>query len=61
VLLLESKDLALMNQYKMLEAAREGIGGNLPDGLDQIWYAEVDGTSFFDFTAAITNGTDELG
>jgi hypothetical protein len=50
-----------MNQHKMLEAAREGIGGTLPDDLDQLWYAEAEGTWFFDFTAAITNGTDELG
>lgn len=61
VLLLESKDQALMNQYKMLEAAREGIGGSLPEGLDQLWYAEAEGAWFFDFTAAILNGTDELG
>jgi len=27
---------------------------------DQVWYAEVEGTWFFDFTAAITKGTDEL-
>lgn len=61
VLLLESKDQALMNQYKMLEAAREGVGGSLPEGLDQLWYAEAEGTWFFDLTAAITNGTDKLG
>jgi len=41
VLLIESKDQALMNQYKMLEAARESVGGSLPEGLDQLWYAEV--------------------
>lgn len=61
VLLLESEDHSLMNQYKMLEAVREGLGGRLPDGLSQLWYAEANGASFFDFTAAITNGTDELG
>lgn len=61
VLLLESKDQALMNQYKILEAAREGVGGSLPEGLDQLWYAEAEGTWFFDLTAAITNGTDKLG
>jgi hypothetical protein len=32
-----------MNQYKMLEAVREAVGGKMPEGLDQIWYAEAGG------------------
>ena len=57
----ETQDIALMNQYKMLEAVREAVGGKMPDGLDQIWYSEVGGYVFFDFTQAITTGSDELG
>src|SRR5688572_5009191 len=43
VLLLETKDSALMNQHKMLEAAREGMGGAMIAGVDEIWYVEADG------------------
>jgi hypothetical protein len=61
VLLLESTDNALMNSGKMLKAVRESLDGHLPEGLDQLWYVESRGCVFFDFTAAITNGTDEVG
>jgi hypothetical protein len=61
VLILETRDIALMNQHKMLEAVREAVRGKMPAGLDQIWYAEADGHVFFDFTAAITTGSDVLG
>jgi hypothetical protein len=61
VLILETQDIALMNQYKMLEAVREAVGGKMPEDLDQIWYAEAGGYVFFDFTQAITTGSDELG
>src|SRR5258708_6312705 len=61
VLILETQDIALMNQYKMLEAVREAVGRKMPEGLDQIWYAEAGGYVFFDFTQAITSGSDELG
>jgi len=60
VLLLESQDMALMNAHKMREAVRLGIGGRLPNGLDHLWYAEDHGETFFDFTAAITDGTDQF-
>jgi len=43
VLLLETKDIALMNQHKMLEAAREGMGRAMLPGIAQIWYVEADG------------------
>ncbi len=60
VLIVETQDIALMNQHKMLEAVREAVGGKMPEGLDQIWYAEAGGYVFFDFTQAITTGSDEL-
>lgn len=61
VLLLETKDIALMNQYKMLEAAREGMEGSMLPGIDQIWYLEADGCVAIDLTSALVNGHDELG
>lgn len=36
VLILETQDIALMNQFKMLESVREGVGGSIPEGLDQL-------------------------
>jgi hypothetical protein len=60
VLLLETQDIALRNQHKMLEAVREAVGGQMPEGLDQIWYVEAGGHVFFDFAEAITTGSDEL-
>jgi hypothetical protein len=58
VLILETQDVALMNQYKMLEAVRTSIGGIMPKGLDQLWYAEAGGHVFFDLTGPITRGDD---
>jgi hypothetical protein len=60
VLLLETKDSALMNQHKMLEAAREGMGGAMISGVDQIWYVEAEGCVAIDLTSALLNGHDEL-
>lgn len=55
VLLLESNDLVLMNADKALEAVREALCDNLPQGVDEIWYAETDTSDpdeiyFHDFT-----------
>ena len=61
MLLLETKDSALMNQHKMLEAARQGTGGAMIPGVDQIWYVEADGHVAIDLTSALLNGHDELG
>jgi hypothetical protein len=49
-----------MNQYKMLEAVRTAVGGKMPEGLDQLWYAEAGGHVFFDFTGPINQGTDMI-
>jgi hypothetical protein len=61
VLVLETQDVALMNQHKMLEAVRTAVDGAMPEGLDQIWFTEAQGHVFFDFTRAITTGSDVLG
>jgi hypothetical protein len=60
VLLLETKDIALMNPHKMLEAARESMGGAMIPGVDQIWYVEAEGFMALDLTPALANGYDEL-
>jgi hypothetical protein len=61
VLFLETKDIDLMNQYKMLEATREGMGGAMLPGIDQIWYVEADSCVAIDLTSALVNGRDVLG
>src|SRR5687768_15754876 len=53
--------IALMNQHKMLEAAREGMGRAMLPGIDQVWYVEADGYVAIDLTSALVNGHDELG
>jgi hypothetical protein len=60
VLILETQDIALMNQHKMLEAVREGLAGAIPEGLDQLWFTEARGVFFFDFTTPIATGSDVL-
>jgi hypothetical protein len=61
VLLLETKDIALMNQHKMLEAAREGMGGAMLPDIDQVWYLEAGGYVAIDLTSALVNSHDDLG
>lgn len=41
VLLLESDDIALMDESIMLERIRMAFSQKLPDGVDQIWYADT--------------------
>jgi hypothetical protein len=60
VLILETQDQSLMNQHKMLEAVREGLGGSMPEGLDQLWFTEARGAYFFDFAKPIKEGHDVL-
>jgi hypothetical protein len=60
VLILETQDQSLMNQHKMLEAVREGLGGSMPEGLDQLWFTEARGAYFFDFAKPIREGHDVL-
>jgi hypothetical protein len=60
VLILEAQDQSLMNQHKMLEAVREGLGGSMPEGLDQLWFTEARGAYFFDFAKPFREGLDVL-
>jgi hypothetical protein len=56
VLLVESDDIALMDEAKMLEAVRIAFDGGLPPGVDQLWYANTSIPSeiqFVDFTRAV--------
>lgn len=53
VLLVQNGDIALMNDWKMLEAIKEAYNSTLPAGIDQIWYADssIPGNiRFVDFT-----------
>ncbi|MCU0574863.1 MAG: hypothetical protein MUC41_18015 [Syntrophobacteraceae bacterium] len=56
LLLVESDDIALMNESKMFEAVRIAFDGGLPPGVDQLWYADTSIPSeilFTDFTPAV--------
>jgi hypothetical protein len=50
-----------MNQHKMLDAARRGIGTMPVEGLDQIWYIEGDGYVAIDLTSALANRCNDFG
>ncbi len=53
VLLVENEDIALMNEWKMLDAIREAYPNGPPHGVDQIWYSDTSIPSeiaFSDFT-----------
>lgn len=41
ILLIESNDIALMNEDKMLEGIRVAFSQKLPDGVDEIWYSDT--------------------
>jgi hypothetical protein len=41
ILLVESDDIALMNESIMFDAVNNAFGDGLPAGVDQIWYAET--------------------
>lgn len=59
ILLVESDDIALMDEDLMLDGIRKALSGNLFEGVDQIWYADTSTTStpkhilFYDFTKCI--------
>ena len=53
ILLVENNDIALMNEFKMLDAIREAYPGGLPQGVDEIWFADTsipDKPKFYNFT-----------
>jgi hypothetical protein len=56
ILLVESNDIALMNESIMLNAIRRGFNGEIPDGVDQVWFADTsisEDIFFSDFTEEI--------
>lgn len=56
VLLVESDDIALMNEGKMIGAIRTAFPAGHPAGVDQVWYVDTSITGaleFRDFTAEI--------
>jgi hypothetical protein len=56
LLLVESEDIALMNELKMLAAIWKAFSGGLPPGVDQVWYADTSiprEICFKDFTLAL--------
>ena len=56
ILLVESEDIALMSPDIMLEAIRQGFSRYIPDGVDQVWYADTaiaGECSFYDFTKSL--------
>jgi hypothetical protein len=60
VLLLESNDLALMNEAIMLDGLRNTLKLKLPEGVDQIWFVDtsiVEDILFYNLTDLITQKT----
>ena len=58
IVLVENDDIALMNEAKMLAALREAYPDGLPQGVNEIWYADTsisDKPQFRNFTAKIVN------
>jgi len=54
VLLIESSDISLMNEEKMLEAIQKAYPDCLPQGVDQVWYVDTsipNNIEFRDFTS----------
>ncbi len=59
IILFENDDIALMNESKILDAVREAYPDGLPQGVDEIWFADTaipDKPHFYDFTTKILNG-----
>ena len=56
VLLIENDDIALMNEVNMLEAIQRAYPDGLPQGVDELWFADTsrpDHAEFHDFTRRI--------
>jgi hypothetical protein len=56
VLLVESEDIALMNEAKMLAAVRTAFADGPPSGVHQLWYVDTSipiEILFKDFTLAL--------
>ncbi len=51
VLLVENEDIALMSEQDMLSAIQDSYSGNLPQGVDQIWFADTSIRNHWQFVA----------
>lgn len=49
VLLVESYDIALMNNWKMLDAIRTAYPAGPPHGIDQVWFADTSNARALEF------------
>jgi hypothetical protein len=49
VILLESRDIALMNVHKLEEAVREAFPWGLPDGVDELWHVDASVPAVMEF------------
>jgi len=49
ILLVENDDIALMNQWKMLEAIQTAFPMGPPPGVDEVWYADTSIQSALEF------------
>ena len=53
ILLVENEDIALMNDWKLLNAIQSAYSKRIPSGIDEIWYADTsiqDRIRFINFT-----------
>jgi len=53
ILLVENDDVALMNQFVLLTAIRQAYPHGLPQGVDEVWFADTcipEEPHFYDFT-----------
>jgi len=60
VLLVDSSDMALMSHEAMLDSIQLAFGSRMPEGVDQLWYADTSIESeleFWDFTSALTRSS----
>jgi hypothetical protein len=48
-ILLDSGDTALMNVQKLVDAVRSNFPSGLPDGVDELWYADTSIPSALEF------------
>lgn len=49
ILLIENDDIALMNEWKMLQAIQRAFPSGAPPGVDQVWYADTSIQSALEF------------
>lgn len=57
ILLVENKDIALMNEIKMLQAIRAAYPAGPPHGVDEVWFVDTSIPSaieFYNFTPTIS-------